>query len=66
MLDPFRATRANLLVNGMLQQAEGPWILEAGDTIDIDLVGTGAGLTNLGINVVFEPIQFGAYLVRGP
>jgi hypothetical protein len=66
MLDPFRATRANLLVNGMLQQAEGPWILEAGDTIDIDLVGTGAGATNLGINVVFEPIQFGAYLVRGP
>ena len=66
MLDPIRATRANLAVNGMLQQAEGPWILEAGDTIDIDLVGTGPGATNLGMNVVFEPIQFGAYLQRGP
>jgi len=43
-------------------QAVGPWFLSAGDVIVVNLLGTGAGLTSLRLDVTYAPDNWGGKL----
>lgn len=62
LLTPAMGIRANLLTTGMLVEAVGPWILNAGETIIATLTGTGPTAVRMTMEMEFAAVGRGASL----